>query len=246
MCTTYALMVFPLWVLVQGSRIPLSDKALPYLSIDTLGAGVLRWNSASLLDEVQRAKIIEISPRGLRFIFDSVFEIHHAGFGSHTDTYYDNILKYNINQDIGADWHPHGYKTDIVSIIASAASNNNEDVCIPESDCLCSINGNHFLPSPALNANKNYNITFSANPSALKTNKVLHAYASAAACDYNGGGGRQLSSGILPTYTVSGCDVLQGKLVALYFPMSDRLLLHNQTLGPMAYTASIVVILFLF
>ena len=40
-------------------------------------------------------------------------------------------------------------------------------------------------------------------------------------------------------YTVSGCDVLQGRFVALY--AFDEVRLFKQTLGPMAYTAAILV-----
>lgn len=212
-------------VLVQGSRIPLSDKALPYLAIDTLGAGILRWNSASVLDEVQRAQIIEISPRGLRFIFDSTNSHHHSLYVNNNNE--DQNKSRNISNKMEA-------------INAKKNDEDEADICIPDRECLCSIDGNRFLPSPA--ANRTYNITFSGDPTALKRSKVLHAYASATACAYNGGG-RVLSSKDA-SYTVSGCDVLQGKLVALYFPRTNRLLLRNQTLGPMAYTASIVVFYF--
>ena len=51
-----------------AARIPLSDKALPFLSIDSVGAGILRWDSAALLDAMQGAAMVEVSPRGLRFI----------------------------------------------------------------------------------------------------------------------------------------------------------------------------------
>ena len=71
--------------------------------------------------------------------------------------------------------------------------------------------------------------------------EVLRAFAEASetACGYNGAGRSLLKHSA--NYTVSGCDVLQGRLVALYAPNSDEVRLFKQTLGPMAYTAAILV-----
>ena len=42
-------------------------------------------------------------------------------------------------------------------------------------------------------------------------------------------------------YTVSGCDVLQGHFVLMYFPAKNKIMLYAQTFGPMSYTAALLV-----
>jgi hypothetical protein len=59
-------------IMTAAARLPLSDKALPFLSIDSAGAGLLRWDSAAVLDAVRGAAMVEVSPRGLRFIAETV------------------------------------------------------------------------------------------------------------------------------------------------------------------------------
>lgn len=173
----------------RAARLPLSDKTLPYLGVD--GGALLRWDGAAHLDALQRARIVEISPRGVRFVYDP------------------------------------------------AAAPEDGEPCAPERRCLCGMEEGLILPSPALDAN-NVSITVGGVPPSRSA--VLRAFASATdACAYNAAG-RNLSHA-LARYTVSGCDVLQGRLVIVYRPDLSRLMLIRQTLGPMAYTACILAAL---
>ncbi len=126
--------------------------------------------------------------------------------------------------------------------------------CVPARGSLCAMPEGALLPSPPLLDSVpaaglvGLNNSSSSSSSRLYVltdaerlqSAVLRQFARASgdACGYNGAG-RSISEQTV--YTVSGCDALQGRLVAIYIPLSNEIWLFRQTLGPMAYTASIVV-----
>ena len=212
------------WVeAATAARIPLSDKALPFLSIDSAGAGLLRWDSAPVLDAVQGAAMVEVSPRGLRFVG---YPTEPTFFG------FDRV-----SPDAFLQW-----RTRPLAVASDGG-------CVAARGCLCATQEGQLLPSLAPGDVNISGTTLPVGAHRLQS-AVLRAFAAASgdACGYNGAG-RTIVATAAPAaavYTVSGCDALQGHLVVLYTPSTEELLLFKQTLGPMAYTASIVVRLLYF
>lgn len=242
--------------LAYASRIPLSDGALPFLSINSLGSTLLEWNNGAVLDILQAASLVEISPRGLRFVYKSHLNLKNLQpMAVATDGHckaHRGCLCTIVREDDG-DMDFDDYYDPIIF------NNNFEGYYMPSPSLFISMldyHDNSTVPqidasSEALVISKNISniinngsIWVTSRWDLLKST-VLASYASASnqACASNGQGRFFISmeEASAVVYTVSGCDILQGHTVAMYYPQQDRMILVKQTFGPMAYTVILLV-----
>ena len=224
-----------------GIRLPLTDSYMPYFGVGTQG-DVLQWAGARTMYAVQQALVIEVSPRGLRFVFRN------------------NKQQKQIYQ-LKNDLHSIGIAKDLTCAPQPGAMCCMKEGCFMPSPPSANLNyedtssSSRRLQQPSFPGQFPVMVVSSNNMERLGSD-LLKAYAEASfeACsrkengvgriyenDHNSTGGE---------YTVSACDVLQGHFVAMYYPVQDKLLLFRQTFGPMAYTAvllvSIIIIIILF
>ena len=196
---------------MQGFRIPLAyDTQSPFLHHSVNGKPgnsfnheslvTFAWSTSFLGKLLHQSNVIEIGPRGVRFITQ--------------------------RQALKSGWVER--------------SNN----CTPSNVALCQVETMEgwILPSEGAWQPPQFNIT--ANGSLLEDH-VMRLFADETACHdekvgsgrnyYSdpGGGGNLGSKG--STYTVTSCDVLQGRLIVAYVKPDQSLFVYTQTFGPIAY-----------
>ena len=193
-------------------RVQLTDKAFPFLATET--GELLRWSGGDLLEALHTGAWIELAPRGMR---------------------------------VGA---PHHHATRLLPPPSSSSSSSSFENatmsgwCWASPDALCEdASGARLLPSVPVGQAASaflgaFPVSSSSAASAAADAVASRRYARQDACAFEGQG----RSFVLPSelYTVTACDVVQGRLVLLLDPLHDRVLVVTQSLGPMAYSVALL------
>jgi len=196
---------------VAAYRVQLTDKAFPFLSTET--GELLRWSGGDLLEALHTGAWIELAPRGMRVGAAATRLLPSSPFVSD-------------QQQENASWW----------------------WCSPVPDALCEdASGARLLPSvPIGQAASGFIAAFPVSSRSSSSSSAADAaswrYARQDACAFEGQGRSFVltTSSSSELYTVTACDVVQGRLVLLLDPLNDRVLLLTQSLGPMAYCVALL------
>lgn len=192
-------------MVVNGVRLPLSyDSQTPFLrhsgmankngnSFSHETVVTFSWSNVFLGKLLHKSDLIEVGPRGVRFI---------------QQLYYDNLFEYG----------------------AMATSNE----CTASKMALCQVSSNEgwVLPSEgSWTPPPIFNITSQSN---LLKDNVMRAFASETACHgETQGAGRAYTTSV--QYSITSCDILQGKMLIVYHKQSKTVIAYPQSFGPIAY-----------
>lgn len=179
-------------------RIPLSyDKQTPFLKHSVITSKSLEtfsWSNVFLGNFLHKSELIEIGPRGIRFIFH------------------------------------HDKQLEAPSIVEKS------EKCKPTDLALCQADEGWVLPSEGKWKDAVFKITSDGR---LLQDAVLRLLANETACHgENQGVGRaycHFNSSQKPQYSITSCDILQGKYIIVYVKSAETVLLYSQTFGPIAY-----------
>lgn len=187
---------------VHCFRIPLSyDKQSPFLKhsvINSKSHESFSWSNMFLGKFLHRSDIIELGPRGVRFIFHQ-----------------PQIMK------------PAG------ALIAKSEN------CKPTDLALCYSSEGWFLPSEGKWGSTIFNITSSGS---LLQDEVLRLFADENACHgENQGVGRAYYYALQKVqYSITSCDILQGRYILAYVKGDETVYVYPQTFGPISYFLIII------
>ena len=189
--------VITVWVLLllfavgETKRIALTDSETPTTMLCTGSSNMpVQWSSAEMSRWMHESEVVEIGPRGIRF----------------------------------------------VSMVTYSRKEKARDVCESTHMALCESRSGLVLPTTGT-----VRVTGMMNPQFNSSIAKYFYEESDASCAQNGDGRVKVLNETV--YTVSACDIMEGRAVIMYRPTSDEILVISQTFGPMAYSVILVTAL---
>ena len=207
-----------------ASSMDLASNKLLYTTKTNSNPIEVFWNNDFFLEVLHKSCVIEISKRGIRYIEPSYFR----------DC--ENVFEYN-------KWNKPK------NALYDASQ------CIPEKNVLCWFKNNQggFFPS-SNNEKRLIESTGTINPLFnLSTLNVFYRH-SHVSCGNNKNPNNpatfvnriiQNASIHVPRYVVSACDIMESDKVLTYFPLTNDILVYNETFGPIAYFGVLILLLIL-